>query len=79
MQEGFVRKIIIGEDPKNGMAYYIGMRAGDGSVSAIALDTEFLHKFDTVRYLVYVLKNEETFLWKSVNQMPCLIEYDLNF
>lgn len=79
MEEGFVRKIVIGKDPKNGMAYYIGMRAGDGNVSAIVLDTEFLHKFASVRYLVYVTRSEETFLWKSVSQMPCIIEYDLNF
>jgi hypothetical protein len=79
MEEGYVRKIVIGHDPKNGMAYYIGMRAGDGKVSAIVLDTEFLHKFGSTRYLVYVEKENETFLWKSINQMPTIIEYDLNF
>ena len=79
MEEGYVRKIVIGEDPKNGMAYYIGMRAGDGNVSAIVLDTEFLHKFGRVRYLIYVTIDEETALWKSVNEMPSIIEYDLNF
>ena len=29
LMEGLIRKIVIGQDPKNGMAYYIGMRAGD--------------------------------------------------
>ena len=38
MEEGYVRKIVIGHDPKNGMAYYIGMRAGDGNVSAGEID-----------------------------------------
>ena len=28
--EGLIRKIIIGTDPKDGMAYYVGMRAGRG-------------------------------------------------
>lgn len=79
MQEGYVRKIVIGKDPKNGMAYYVGMRAGEGKVSAIVLDTEFLHKFESVRYLVYVEKYDEVYLWKSINQMPCIIEYDLDF
>lgn len=79
MQEGYVRKIVIGKNPKDGMAYYIGMRAGEGNVSTIVLDTEFLHKFGSTRYLIYVLKNEETFLWKSVNGMPTIVEYDLNF
>ena len=33
-----IRKIIIGVDPKDGMAYYVGMRAGGGTVAAIMLD-----------------------------------------
>ena len=28
--EGLIRKIIIGRDPKDGMAYYVGMKAGSG-------------------------------------------------
>lgn len=79
MEEGYVRKIVIGEDPKNGMAYYTGMRAGEGKVSAIVLDTEFLHKFAATRYLVYIERDNETFLWKSIYRMPTIIEYDLNF
>jgi hypothetical protein len=79
MEEGYVRKIIIGQDPKNGMAYYVGMRAGEGNVSAIVLDTEFLHKFASTRYLIYVNTDGENALWKSVNGMPVIIEYDLNF
>ena len=36
--EGLIRKIIIGKDPKDAMAYYVGMRAGGGEVSTIVLD-----------------------------------------
>ena len=36
--EGLIRKIVVGRDPKNGMAYYVGMRAGSGEVSAIVED-----------------------------------------
>ena len=43
--EGLIRKIIIGKDPKDGMAYYVGMRAGKGTVSAIIEDERHLHKF----------------------------------
>ncbi len=32
--EGLIRKIVIGKEPKNGMAYYVGMRAGGGEVEA---------------------------------------------
>ena len=51
---GVIRKIIIGRDPKDAMAYYVGMRAGSGEVSAIVLDDEHLHRYDKKRYLVYI-------------------------
>ena len=50
--EGLIRKIIVGKDPKNGMAYYIGMRAGDGKVSAILEDERTLVKYGKKRYPV---------------------------
>jgi len=78
--EGIIRKIIIGRDPKNAMAYYIGMRAGNGKVSTIILDEEKLYKYSRFRYLIY-LEDETTSqtLWKSVDDMPCIVEYDCNF
>lgn len=78
--EGIIRKIIIGRDPKNAMAYYIGMRAGNGKVSTIILDEEKLYKYRKFRYLIY-LEDETTSqtLWKSVDDMPCIVEYDCNF
>jgi len=77
--EGLIRKIVVGRDPKDGMAYFIGMRAGDGKVSAILMDEEFLFRHGKVRYLVYIRNNEGNNLWKSIHEMPCVIEYDLNF
>lgn len=77
--EGLIRKIIIGRDPKDGMAYYTGMRAGDGIVSDIILDGEHLHRYGEKRYLVYMQNEEGTNLWKAIDGMPCVIEYDLNF
>jgi hypothetical protein len=77
--EGLIRKIIIGKDPKDGMAYYVGMRAGQGTVSAIIEDERHLHKFGFKRYLVYIETEEETMLWKVVDSMPCMIEFNLNF
>jgi hypothetical protein len=79
MEQGVVRKIVVGRDPKNGMAYYIGMRAGDNKVSAILLDEEHLYRYKLVRYLIYVENENETMLWKSLDEMPCIIEYNLNF
>lgn len=76
---GLIRKIVIGQDPKNGMAYFLGMRAGKGEVSAILLDDEHLHRYGKKRYLVYVENDEGTMLWKAVDDMPCTLEFDLNF
>lgn len=74
-----IRKIIIGRDPKDAMAYYMGMRAGSGLVTAIVQDEAFLHKYGKTRYLIYIENEEGTMLWKSVDNMPCILEYDLNF
>jgi len=77
--EGLIRKIVIGKDPKNAMAYYVGMRAGGGEVSTIVLDDKHLYKYGKTRYLVYIGVDETQVLWKGVDDMPCIIEYDLNF
>jgi len=77
--EGLIRKLVIGKDPKNGMAYFVGMKAGRGIVSAIIQDESYLRKFGKCRYLVYIESEEGTDLWKAVDDMPCLLEFDLNF
>jgi hypothetical protein len=77
--EGLIRKIIIGQDPKNAMAYYVGMKAVNGEVSAIVLDDRHLHVHGKTRYLVYLHNDEGQVLWKAVDDMPCLIEFDCNF
>tara|TARA_R110000751_G_scaffold83782_1_gene167940 strand:- start:359 stop:595 length:237 start_codon:yes stop_codon:yes gene_type:complete len=77
--EGIIRKIIIGRDPKDAMAYYVGMRAGNGEVSAIVLDDRHLHNHGKTRYLVYVQREDGQILWKAVDEMPCIIEFDCNF
>jgi hypothetical protein len=74
-----IRKIVIGRDPKDAMAYYVGMRAGAGKVVAITQDEAYLHKYGSVRYLIYVENEEGTMLWKAVDNMPCIIEYDIKF
>lgn len=74
-----IRKIIIGRDPKDAMAYYVGMRAGSGKVVAITEDEAHLHRHSKKRYLIYIENEEGTMLWKSIDDMPCILEYDLNF
>jgi|TARA_R110000851_G_scaffold155137_2_gene297451 hypothetical protein len=77
--EGLIRKIIVGRDPKNGMAYYVGMRAGEGKVSAIVEDERTLVKYAKKRYLVYIENEDGNVLWKAIDEMPCVIEFDLSF
>jgi hypothetical protein len=76
---GIIRKIIIGRDPKDAMAYFIGMRAGGGEVSTIIMDEEHLIRYNRKRYLVYLQQDGSQVLWKSIDEMPCIIEYDCNF
>lgn len=77
--DGLIRKIIIGQNPKDAMAYYIGMKAGMGKVSTIVFDEEAFHRFDVKRYLIYLQTDEGQVLWKSIENMPVIIELDLNF
>jgi hypothetical protein len=77
--DGVIRKIVIGRDPKDAMAYFVGMRAGSGQVSAIVLDDEHLFRYSKKRYLVYIQNDDGQTLWKSIDDMPCILEYDLNF
>lgn len=77
--EGVIRKIVIGRDPKDAMAYFVGMKAGGGEVSAILFDDEHMVRYNKSRYLVYLQRPDGQVLWKSVNEMPSIIEYDLNF
>ena len=74
-----IRKIVIGRDPKDAMAYYVGMRAGAGKVVAIIQDEKYIQKYGIVRYLIYVENDEGTMIWKSIDGMPCILEYDLKF
>ena len=53
--EGLIRKIVVGRDPKDAMAYYVGMRAGAGKVSTIVDDERHLHKHGKNREGLWVL------------------------
>jgi len=74
-----IRKIVIGRDPKDAMAYYVGMRAGAGKVVAIIQDEAYLQKYSSIRYIIYVENEEGTMIWKVIDGMPCILEYDLKF
>ena len=77
--EGIIRKIIIGQDPKDAMAYYVGMRAGGGKVSTIILDERHHAHYSKNIYLVYISIDNSQVLWKAIDDMPCIVEFDCNF
>jgi hypothetical protein len=75
-----IRKIIIGENPLKAMAYYVGQKAGDSVVDSIILDDKYLIKYNKIQYLIYIKHPQDgVMLWKSVMDMPVLIEYDCDF
>jgi hypothetical protein len=78
--EGLIRKIVIGPDVKNGMAYQVGMKLKNGSVvNAIVFDEEHMYKHGFKRYLIYVKDEDGISLWKAIDNMSCSVEFDLNF
>jgi len=74
-----IRKIVVGPNPKDAMAYYVGMRAGQGNVSAIMEDDRSLYKYNVRRYEIYIEDDDSSILWKTIENQPVLIEYDCNF
>jgi hypothetical protein len=75
-----IRKIIIGQNPKDAMAYYVGQSAGESVIDSIILDERCFVKYGIRRYLVYIYNKEQgVMLWKTVDDMPVLIEHDCDF
>ncbi len=74
-----IRKIVVGPNPKDAMAYYVGMRAGEGKVSFIEEDEAALFRHGTRKYKVYIEDSENTYLWKSIENQPVMVEYDCKF
>ena len=64
-----IRKIIIGPNPKD-----------ESVIDSIVQDERCFVKYGIRRYLVYIYNKEEgTMLWKTVDNMPVLIEHDCEF
>lgn len=75
-----IRKIVIGVNPLKAMAYYVGQRAGESVVDTIIFDEKYAHQYNKARYLIYIAHpSDGVMLWKSVTDMPVLIEYDCDF
>jgi hypothetical protein len=71
-----IRKIVIGVNPKDAMAYYIGMNAGDGKI--VAIEKNF-NDFGEPVVFIFIQTDQGTSVWKEVFGMPMIIEYDCKF
>ena len=75
-----IRKIVVGTNPKYAMACFVGQRAGESKVDSIILDERALSQYGVKRYLVYLSHPDDgLMLWKTIDNMPCLIEHDCEF
>lgn len=74
-----IRKIIVGPNPKDAMAYVVGMRAGSGEVDSIVRDDAALYKYGRTIFRIYIKNDDGVMEWKSIENMPVMLEYDLNF
>jgi hypothetical protein len=74
-----IRKIIVGPNPKDAMAYVVGMRAGTGEVDSIVRDDAALYKYGRTIFRIYIKNDDGVMEWKSIENMPVMLEYDLNF
>ncbi|NQZ74550.1 MAG: hypothetical protein HRT61_00300 [Ekhidna sp.] len=80
--EGLIRKITIGDNPKDAMAYVVGNNVGaDYLIDSILFEEELLRSHNISRYNIYVKekRNGGYKLWKTVEGVPTVIEYDLDF
>lgn len=75
IEEHLIRKIICGTDPLNAMVFMLGKN----NVVSIEYDDRYFHKTSQDRFHVYINKDSQLFLWKTISGMPTIIEYDCDF
>lgn len=69
-----IRKISIGPDYKSGaMHYVLGQKVLGGKHSV-----HLIRECDS-KYEIWVEKDDEVVLWKTISGVPVSVEYDVNF
>ena len=78
---GIIRKITIG-DLKEGITYKVGqsMLGGQILIKSIIQEPDYINKTGVNRYDIYVSQfgSGVSRLWKTFEDMPVSIEYDIN-
>ena len=71
-----IRKISVGANYKEAMHYIVGQDILAGKYKLHHIK----HHPETESLRIYILKEEEIFLWKEFNKnMPISIEFNINF
>jgi hypothetical protein len=76
---GTIRKLIVGADPLNAMAFEVGKTfntpGGILKVTEILEDQSAFYFFGNIRYLIYVeTPDKKTCVWKFFERMPVSVE-----
>ena len=74
-----IRKIVVGPNPKDAMAYFVVMKAGTSRVCLIEEDESALFAHNVRKFNIYIQDEDSTYIWKSVENVPVVVEYDCNF
>jgi len=78
---GLIRKISI-NDPKTGLTYLVGqkMMSGTLTITEIRLDVDGSIERGYAKYDILVRKNDSNHsrIWKSIENMPVAIEYEID-
>lgn len=78
--KGLIRKIIVGDNHTFNIKYVKGSKYKIGSKSCTLVD--FIvdeSNPDRPEIDIYVEDENSRFLWKTINQKPLEVEYDVNF
>jgi hypothetical protein len=80
---GEIRKISVGKDYPDGVLHYqvgkiINLVGNPYKITDILLDSNFLEEGKVV-YNIYIADHKGKVMWKTIYEVPTVIEYNINF
>lgn len=80
---GQIRKISVGRDYPDGVLHYqvgknINLVSTPYRITDIMVDSTLLEK-GIVSYNIYIANNDGKVLWKTIVDVPVVVEYNINF
>ena len=79
-----IRKLSVGKDyPDGAMHFQVGkpfrLSNTEYIVNRISINPDYLKKEDKIAYDVFLTTGEGTVLWKTIVDMPVIVEDNINF